>query len=140
MWRSLPDLALPQARALLVLEFDAPPPEAAFAARKVGSPHIGDKEFATVPDWTPGCAAGAATRHYLSGVGGVEEARVVCGQTVSRAGLWVGGAEELKRLAENLASLSPRLASMLSKPTTRNLSFPPPPSPPPAVSPLSPLL
>eukprot|EP00966_Prymnesium_polylepis_P325519 7381497-Prymnesium_polylepis.3 len=41
-----------EARALLVLELDSPPPERAFAARKVSSAHHGEKEFATVPDWT----------------------------------------------------------------------------------------
>ena len=85
--------ALDGARALLVLEFDTPPSPTAFAARKVGSRHQGETEFATVRDWTSGGAASAATRHYIS-----------------------GGAVEIQRLAEHLASLSVSLKSMLGRP------------------------
>ena len=67
----------------------------AFAARKIGSAHQGDKEFAPVADWTPKGAASRATRHYIS-----------------------GGAAEIRRLAAHLASLSGRLAKMLEKPTS----------------------
>ena len=84
-----------KARALLVLELDMPLDANAFAARKIGSAHQGDKEFAPVADWTPKGAASRATRHYIS-----------------------GGAAEIRRLAAHLASLSGRLAKMLEKPTS----------------------
>ena len=73
-------------RAMLVLEFDSQPPEAAFAARKVASRHFCDEDFVTVADWTPNKVASLSTRHYIH-----------------------GGAGEIKRLAAHLAGRSDRL-------------------------------
>jgi len=86
-----------EARALLVLELHTPPAKEAFAARKVGSRHLGECEFATVPDWTPNQAASVATRHYISGI-----------------------AAEIKGLAAHLGSLDPRIAEMLREPPSHD--------------------
>ena len=96
-------LADEDARAILVLELHTPPEANAFAARKLGSRHHGDKEFSMVPDWTPRAAATVATRHYIS-----------------------GGATEMRDLAAHLASLSERLARMLEleRPSTAPVAAP----------------
>lgn len=78
---------------VLVLELGQPPASHAFAARKLASCFTAERLFSTVPDWTPGCCASAATRQYIFG--------------------WVTA---LRDLASHLGSLSAPIANMLASP------------------------
>lgn len=53
--------------AVLILEVSRPPPQDAFAARKVHSRWAKEDEFVLIKDWTPNSAASKATRIYLYG-------------------------------------------------------------------------
>ena len=80
--------------AVLVLEFESPPPDDAFAARKIGSQYSGEHKFVTVGDWTPGAAATTATRHYIT-----------------------GDLVEIRELAAHLTAISPKMARLLAPPS-----------------------
>ena len=83
--------------ACLVLEVSRPPPDTAFAVRKIESRWNRENEFRLTKDWTPQSAASKATRIYL-----------------------YGGLEELKQTAALLAKKWPPIAAMLA--STENKS------------------
>ena len=77
--------------AVLVLDLSRPPPDDAFAVRKIQSRWNRENEFLLIKDWTPKSAASKATRIYL-----------------------YGGLDELKQTVALMAKKSPLIAAMLA--------------------------
>lgn len=78
------------ATAVLVLELSHPPPNNAFATRKVRSQWTKENKLEIIHDWTPDKAASQASRIYM-----------------------YGGLKELRQTAALMATKSSRLAKML---------------------------
>jgi len=86
--------------AVLILELSRPPPDDAFAVRKVESRWSRENEFRLIGDWTLQSAASKATRIYL-----------------------YGSLSELKQTAALMAKKWPHIASMLRSTSEKNNSL-----------------